>query len=208
LQRHLDLPEDPAQMLFMHSGRLLERRGSDLLLELVPELRRLNAQLVVMGHGDRGLEQAWSGLARHYPNRVATVIGDDEHLLHLMVAAADVVITPSRFEPCGLDQLHGMRYGTVPVVHMTGGLADSVIDFGPDRVPAADATGFGFEGTLAAPMIEAIERATGVYRNAPQDWQWLVGNGMRRDFSWTKSAQRYEAQYLEAIQHSREFGGG
>ena len=206
LQRRLDLPIDPEQMLFVHNGRLLERRGADLLLELVPELKRLNAQLVVMGQGDRALEQAWGNMARRHPDRTAVVIGNDEPLHHLMVAAADAMITPSRFEPCGLDPLHGMRYGAVPVVHETGGLADSVVDVGPDRVMVPNATGFCFEGILPSPMIEAIERACTVFRRTPRDWHLLVRNGMERDFSWPHSARRYEALYLEAIQHHQEFG--
>lgn len=201
LQRHLDLPESGETPLIGHAGRLLERRGSDILLDIVPELDRLDAQLVVLGRGDRVLEQSWGRAASRWPRRVAVVIGDDESLLHQLEAAADLFVIPSRFEPCGLDQLHSMRYGAVPVARHTGGLADSVIDAGNINPPPPEATGFCFDSPEPGALVAVLRRALARYRERGTYWETLIRNGMQHDFGWARSATSYESLYREAQAH-------
>jgi starch synthase len=201
LQRRLDLDETPQSTMLVHAGRLLPRRGCDQLLELVSRLGTLDAQLVVMGQGDRLLEDALSHAARRGPGRMATVIGNDEALLHMMEAGADIFLIPSRFEPCGLDQLHSLRYGTIPVAHRTGGLTDTIDDVGTETLPAPGATGFCYEGSQATDLATAVERAIQLSREHPEQWQLVQRNGMSRDFGWTRSATRYQALYQEAQQY-------
>lgn len=204
LQRAMDLPESNDIPLIGHAGRLLERKGSDILLQIVPELDRLDAQLVVIGQGDRDLEQAWGRAASRFPRRVAVVIGSDEPLLHQLEAAADLFVVPSRFEPCGLDQLHSMRYGAIPVARHTGGLADSVIDAGNINPPPPEATGFCFDSPEPGALLATLRRALARYREQGPYWEALMQNGMRRDFGWSRSALSYESLYLEALKHRDE----
>jgi starch synthase len=209
VQRRLDLDESAQKTLLIHAGRLLHRRGSDQLLELVPRLQMLDAQLVVMGQGERLLGDALSHAARRNPGRMATIIGNDEAQLHLLEAGADMFLIPSRFEPCGLDQLHSLRYGTIPVAHRTGGLTDTIEDVGSVAVPASGATGFCYEGSLAMDLVTCVERAIRLSRDNPEQWQLVQRNGMARDFGWTRSATRYQALYQEAVQdHAFDRNGG
>ncbi len=201
LQRHLDLPESADIPLIGHAGRILPRRGSDLLLDVVPELEQLDAQLVVLGRGDRELEQSWGRAGSRWPRRVAVVIGDDDPLLHQLEASADMFLIPSRFEPCGLDQLHSMRYGTIPIVRRTGGLADSVIDGGNINPPPPEATGFCFESPDAGDLVATLRRALARFREQGPYWDTLMRNAMARDFGWPRSAALYEALYQEALVH-------
>lgn len=201
LQRWVDLDESEQSTLLIHAGRLLPRRGSDQLLELVPRLQALDAQLVILGRGERLLEDALSHAARRDPGRMATVIGNDDTLLHLMEGGADMLLMPSRFEPCGLDQLHSLRYGTVPVTHRTGGLNDTVVDVGSEDLPDSGATGFCYEGSQTSDLVKAVERAVDLMRNNPEQWNMLQRNGMSLDFGWKRSATRYQILYQEAMQH-------
>jgi starch synthase len=203
LQRWVDLEESEQTVLLVHAGRLLVRRGSDQLLELVPRLQALNAQLMVLGRGERLLEDALSHAARRSPGRIATVIGNDDGLLHLMEGGGDLFLMPSRFEPCGLDQLHSLRYGTVPVAHRTGGLTDTVEDVGSQGLPVPGATGFCYEGSQTADLVSSVERALGLLRQDPEQWRAIQRNGMRRDFGWQRSATRYQLLYQEATQQLR-----
>jgi len=201
LQRHLGLPESVDTPLIGYAGRLLERRGSDILLEIVPELERLDAQLVVLGQGDRELEHAWGRAASRWTRRLAVVIGNDEPLLHQLEAAADLFVIPSRIEPCGLDQLHSMRYGAIPIARHTGGLADSVIDAGNINPPPAEATGFCFDSPEPGVLLATLRRALARYREQGTYWETLLRNGMQRDFGWPRSAASYESLYGEALEH-------
>jgi starch synthase len=192
LQTELALAVDDGPPLLGVISRLAAQKGIDLLVDVAAELLdTTDAQLVVLGSGDPGLEAALVQLRERHPRRVAVRLGFDDGLAHRIEAGADVFLMPSRYEPCGLSQLYSLRYGTVPVVHATGGLADTVVDYDP----AGDAgTGFAFRSFGRAPFLDAIRRALAVRRDAGR-WNALVARGMAADFSWDVAAGRYRALY-------------
>jgi starch synthase len=184
LQRRMGLVVDPAVPLFGQVGRMTGQKGVDLLLEAAAPLVSLG-QLAILGAGDRQLEQALAALARRHPGRVAVQIGFDERLAHLVEAGADLFLMPSRYEPCGLNQMYSQRYGTPPIVHATGGLADTVQD---------GSTGFVFRRFTAGDFLEAAGRALRCYAQ-PAAWRAVQRAGMQRDFSWNAAARRYADLY-------------
>jgi len=186
---------DDAPLLGM-IARLVEQKGADLVIEAAPDLLRAGAQLAVLGQGEAHFEDALRALAAQHPGAIAVRIGFDEGLAHRIEAGADLFLMPSRFEPCGLNQLYSMRYGTPPVVRRTGGLADSVRD--PQDVPAGEATGFVFDLPESGAMLDAVQRALAAFRD-PAAWRRLQRNGMRADFSWRASAQAYLDVYRRAV---------
>lgn len=199
LQRRLQLPEKPDTPLLGLVSRFAEQKGIDLVLEAAPELLRQGAQLVLLGSGDGALERAARTLAKKHPQKVAVHIGYDEGLAHLIEAGADLFLMPSRFEPCGLNQLYSLRYGTLPVVRRTGGLADTVIH--TDRQSLADgtATGFVFEHPTADGLIWAVKQALACYAK-PACRTRVMSNAMAQDFSWDRSARQYQQIYRQAIE--------
>jgi starch synthase len=148
----------------------------------------------VLGTGEPGLEATFRALAGEFPGRVGTIIGYDEPLAHLMQGAGDAILIPSRFEPCGLTQLYGLRYGCVPIVARTGGLADTVIDANIAALNAGVATGFQFTPVDAAPLAGAIRRATQLMQNRAA-WTAIQRQGMKSDVSWDRSAALYADLY-------------
>jgi starch synthase len=190
LQAEMGLPVRPDVPLAAVVSRLTEQKGTDLLVAAIPELLSREAQLVVLGSGDRGLEANLARAARERPDRLAVRIGFDEGLAHRIEAGADVFLMPSRFEPCGLNQMYSLRYGTVPVVRSVGGLHDTVEDYdGWNR-----GTGFKFRDYHPAALLLAVRRALEVHRDR-RAWRGLVARGMAEDFSWERSAASYEALY-------------
>ena len=175
-------------------GRLTHQKGLDLLAHIVPELLRVPVQLALLGSGEHELEESFRALALAAPDQVAVRIAFDEGLAHRIEAGADLFIMPSRFEPCGLNQLYSLRYGTLPVVHATGGLADTVTDTGPNSLQAGTANGFSFEGANSAALLDAIERAVEAWGDT-QLWQSLQRQAMQQDHSWRKSAEAYRKTY-------------
>ena len=198
LQAELGLDADPAAPLLAFIGRLVEQKGIDLMLAALPVLLGHPAQAVMLGSGDPAYEAALAALADAHPGRLAVRIGYDEALAHRIEAGADVFLMPSRFEPCGLNQMYSLRYGTVPVVRDVGGLADTVVDATPDTLANGSATGFGFSDADAAALVGAARRALAAQADAPL-WARLQLTGMRRDFSWRHSARAYEQLYRDAI---------
>ncbi|KAB2838285.1 MAG: glycosyltransferase, partial [Burkholderiales bacterium] len=194
LRQALKLDEEPGHMLIGMVGRLTEQKGVDLVLAAVADILALPAQLALLGTGDKRLQEAWRELASRHPGRVAAIIGFDETLAHRIEAGADLFLMPSRFEPCGLNQMYSMRYGTPPVVHAVGGLADTVVDASPENLATGSATGFCFHAPEVPAMLGALRRACALWadRNA---WQGLMVNGMCRDFGWTPVAEAYLALY-------------
>jgi starch synthase len=200
LQQEMGLPEDENAFLFGHIGRLVEQKGVDLILGILPGLiKQQNTQLVLLGSGDSRLEQALRAVAEEHPDRVAAFIGYDEQLAHRVEAGCDCFLMPSRFEPCGLNQLYSLRYGTVPIVHRTGGLADTVVDATPRNLLDDKATGFVFNQPNEGALWRAIERAIEFHRRPPVWWEKLATNGMKQDFSWEASAIHYLEIYRQAI---------
>ena len=175
-------------------SRLVDQKGFDLLAQLPDRLLALDATYVLLGSGERRYESFWQDLATRHPTRVAVRIGFDEALAHLIEGGSDIFLMPSRFEPCGLNQMYSLRYGTVPVVRATGGLADTVIDHA-----AADGTGNGFTFVSYEPaaLEDALDRAIRTYRDA-ETWRRLQQAGMRQDHSWNASAREYVKVYRRA----------
>ena len=194
LQARMGLAPAPERPLFGFVGRLTEQKGTDLVAAVAPALAAAPAQLVVLGTGERELEAAVRAAARAHPDAVAVEIAFDEPLAHLIEAGADAFLMPSRFEPCGLNQLYSQRYGTPPIAHATGGLADSIVDCSPATLAAGAASGFLFGEPTAAALAGAIARALAAYRDPPT-WRALQRHGMARDSSWDAAAGAYVHLY-------------
>ena len=200
LQEEFGLPQDEKALLFGYIGRLVEQKGVDLILATLPRLlTQPRVQIVLQGTGDKKLEAALRQAQRQHPSRVAVFLGYDEAKAHRIEAGSDCFLMPSRFEPCGLNQLYSLRYGTVPIVHRTGGLADTVVDASPANLEAGTATGFVFEHANLEGLWYAMHQAVNLRNRSLDEWQQLAITGMRQDFSWNASAHRYETLYLEAI---------
>ena len=199
LQRKTGLEVNPDAILFGHIGRMVYQKGVDLISDIVPRLMEEDdTQLVILGSGERGLERAVRNEATRFAGRMSVTIAYDEPLSHLIEAGADAFLMPSRFEPCGLNQMYSLRYGTVPVVHRVGGLADSVVDATPAHILTETATGFVFSQASAEGLWEAVSRAIGYYRRPGIWWEKLAVQGMQQDFSWNSSARHYLGCYREA----------
>ncbi|MCX8048949.1 MAG: glycogen synthase GlgA [Methylohalobius sp.] len=198
LAEHLNLPLRAESPLLAFIGRLVAQKGIDLILQALPYLIRYPFQFVFLGSGERDFEQGLLYWARRYPGQVAVHLGYDEALAHLVEAGADLFLMPSRFEPCGLNQMYSQRYGTVPIVHRTGGLADTVVDATPDRLANRAATGVSFEHPSVGALLEAVKRAWLLY-SQPSLWHSLQQTGMLRDFSWRRSAAEYCWLYQQAL---------
>ena len=185
LQRRLNLAEDAALPLIGTVCRFTQQKGVDLIAAAAEEIVGLPAQLCLLGRGERELESALAALAARHPRAVAVAIGFNEELAHLIEAGADLFLMPSRFEPCGLNQMYSQRYGTPPVVRSTGGLADTVTD---------GETGFVFERAESAGLVEAVRRGVAAYRDERR-WREIQRRGMARDFSWSAAARQYADLY-------------
>ena len=175
--------------------RLVEQKGIDWVLAAMSVLlAETDACFVLLGSGQAAYEQKLARLAKQHPQRVFVEIGYDEPLAHLIEAGADLFLMPSRFEPCGLNQMYSLRYGTPPVVFKTGGLADTVVDTNEATLKDARATGFVFDTPEVASFLDAIRRALELYRQ-PKQWRRLQQTGMRQSFDWSESADHYLALY-------------
>jgi len=190
LRREFHLPETN-QPLVAVIGRMASQKGFDLIEEAIPGLMKIGLQLVVLGTGDREMEERFQTLRDRFPEQIGLHIGFDEALAHRIEAGADMLVMPSRYEPCGLSQLYSLRYGTVPIVTKTGGLADTVVPFLPRRGNIDHATGFQIKEHTAKAVIAAIREAVEVYSNKAT-WNRLIDNGMSVDVSWRRSARAYE----------------
>lgn len=195
LQEEMGLAAEPELPLLAHIGRLVEQKGVDLILGAIAALpENAEYQLAILGSGERHLERALLDAAQRHPGRIAIRIGYDEALAHRIEGGADLFLMPSRFEPCGLNQIYSLHYGTVPLVHRVGGLADSVVDAIDHTLAAGIATGFVFDHPDAFDLRMAIQRALTLYRDR-KAWRKLMMNGMAQDFSWDNSARQYATLY-------------
>lgn len=193
LQRELGLPILDVPLLAV-IGRLTFQKGFDLLLDILPELMALDLQLVVLGTGDSHLEQQFLRAKESYPQTIGLTLGFNEALAHRIEAGSDMLIMPSRYEPCGLSQLYSLRYGTVPIVRRTGGLADTVTPFRPSTIKSGCATGFHFIDPSPDALLSAILLALHIYEERDV-WRSLVTSGMNADLSWDQSARSYVGLY-------------
>ena len=180
--------------LFCVISRLTDQKGMDLLLQTVDGLVDLGARLAVLGSGDAALEDGFRAAWARHPGKVSIITGYNEQLSHLMQGGCDAILIPSRFEPCGLTQLYGLRYGCVPVVSRIGGLADTVIDANPAALAAEVATGVVFDAGSAHALYEAIRRTVRLYHD-DKAWRKIQRRGMKSDVSWDTSAARYAELY-------------
>jgi starch synthase len=179
--------------LFGLVGRFTHQKGIDLVLDIADALVALPAQLVVAGTGERELEARAGACAARHPGQVAAFVGFDEAFAHLVEAGADAFLMPSRFEPCGMNQMFSQRYGTPPIVHATGGLVDSVLPVTDASAPG-DATGFAFAPASSAALLDCVRQAAALWRDRAA-WRTVQRNGMARDFGWRASARQYKALY-------------
>lgn len=175
-------------------GQFTPQTGLDLVARIADVLVTSGARLVVLGQGETEMEQGFRALASRYPNRLAVNIGYDEALAHRVIAGSDIFVMPSRSEPCGLNQMCSLRYGTVPVVAAVGGLADSVADAGQRGIATGATTGFAMRRFGPTSLAVAIGKAMAVYPNGSL-WETLQRNGMRQDFSWARAAEQYRRLY-------------
>jgi starch synthase len=182
--------------LFGAVTRLTPQKGFDLLLAALPGLLALGGRLVLLGSGDAGLEAGFSAAARTHTGRVGVEIGYDEALSHLLIAGCDAILVPSRFEPCGLTQLYALRYGALPIVRRTGGLADTVVDANAVTLADDSATGFAFDDSTPDGLLSAVQRAVELYGDKAI-WRRVVRRAMTQDFSWAAAARQYLALYAE-----------
>jgi starch synthase len=196
---------DTAGLADDHSGRpvigvlsrLTDQKGFDLVAAAAEDLMSFDAFWVMLGSGDRRYEDMWRRLAARFPQRVSATIGFDERLAHRIEAGSDMFLMPSRFEPCGLNQMYSLRYGTVPIVRSTGGLADTV-----KHVSEPDGNGFKFSGYAPADLVSTVRRAVELFRNRVE-WGKIQQNGMKLDFSWDASAREYVKVYEGAAAAAR-----
>jgi len=202
VQRELGLPNREVPLLAV-IGRLTPQKGFDLLLEVISELVALDVQIAVLGTGDQQLEREFLLAKSRYPNQVGVVIGFSEGLAHRIEAGADMLVMPSRYEPCGLSQLYSLRYGTVPIVRRTGGLADTIVPFKPVTAQDEIATGFHFIDPSDEALLTTLLLAIQIYKNQEQ-WHKLIRVGMNTDVSWTRATKQYIQLYESLLQRSQE----
>ena len=195
LQEELGLSAAPNRPLFTMVTRLVEQKGIDLLWPLLSQLAKRQLQLAILGSGSPDLEKALSAWSQKIPRAFSLTLAYDTALSHRLTAGADFMLVPSRFEPCGYNQMFAQRYGTVPIVSSTGGLKDTVVE---DSLDLGKETGFLFSGRNGDGLLPAVDRALKVY-SRPQVFQRIQSNGMKRDFSWNRSARSYVKLYQEAI---------
>ena len=196
IQQHFGLPVKEDVLVLGLISRLVAQKGIDLTIEAIATLldKGADIQLVCLGSGEADYEQSLRVLRAKYPDKVGVTIGYNEQLAHQIEAGADVFLMPSRFEPCGLNQLYSLRYGTLPLVRNTGGLADSVVDAFGDDLKNNFATGFKFQEPTAEALEETLNRAITLFHH-PRIWRRIILTAMAQDYSWAKSAQAYHALY-------------
>jgi len=199
LQQRFKLEPDPGVAVIAMVGRTVQQKGIDLVIEILPELMELPLQLVILGSGEKKYEQTLKQWHSLYPDRIALTLGYDEPLAHLIEAGSDLFLMPSRFEPCGLNQMYSQRYGTVPIVRRVGGLADTVEDATLDNLIEARASGVVFDEAEAEELLAAVKKALALFAN-PAIWAQIRKAGMDKDFSWRKSALKYLDLYHLATQ--------
>lgn len=198
LQQELGLPVDPNCPLLIMVSRLVEQKGLDLLNHILAELLCCPVQLAVLGTGEARYEAMFQEMVSRFPDRFALRLEFSRALAHRFYAGGDLLLFPSKFEPCGLTQMIAMTYGTLPLVRETGGLADSVRGY---KAFGKEADGFSFPNYNAHELLFTVKEAIGLYRDNRQVWMQLQQNAYTRDFSWQRSAEQYVQVYERACRH-------
>jgi starch synthase len=199
LQRKYGFEENPRTPLLAMVSRLVDQKGLDLIALTARDLLREDIQLVVLGEGNPVYHEMLARLRHDFPRQVGVSITHDETLAHEIEAGADMFLMPSQYEPCGLNQLYSLKYGTVPIVRATGGLADTVVDATPANRAQGTATGFTFVVYSPPAFLDTVKRALDMYRNLPDEWLALQRAGMRQDWSWDRSAAHYDKLYRSLV---------
>ncbi len=195
LQNHFGLPTDPDRPVLGMVARLVSQKGLDLVMSAAPGFLDLGCQLVFLGDGDREYHDQLQSFRDKHPNQVGIYLGFHEPLAHLVEAGSDLFLMPSRYEPCGLNQIYSLKYGTPPVVRATGGLADTIVNASEENMAANRGTGFSFVDYTASALFETVKWAVGLMRTRPDDFHKIVVRAMQQDWSWDRSAAEYEAMY-------------
>lgn len=189
-------------------SRLVHQKMPDVLLEALPTLLESSVQFALVAEGDSLYQEGFRELEARYPGQVGVRLGYDEPLAHRLIAGADMLLHPSRFEPCGLVPIYAMRYGTIPIVRRSGGMMDTITDTSPETLTSATATGFTFDAATATELMACTRRAVALY-GQPIAWRKFQLSAMQQDFSWRKSAERYAALYravLDKVDPSKGLG--
>jgi len=197
LQNHYGLALSN-QLLLGFIGRLVEQKGIDLIVTLIPKLKQLSAQLVILGSGENTIETQLKQLATQYSDVFSVKIGYDETLAHQIEAGIDAFLMPSKFEPCGLNQMYSLRYGSIPIVTNVGGLSDSVVGVNKKTLAAHTATGFVFNEPTASEFLITLNSAIALYKQ-PKKWASVVKTGMTQNFGWQTSARQYLKLYQSVL---------
>ena len=198
LQKELNLPVDKSTPMMGMVSRLVEQKGLDIILQTLEALLSMPVQLVILGTGETHYEILLLEWAQKYPDKLKVIIGYDESLAHQIEAASDIYMMPSTFEPCGLNQLYSLRYGTLPIVTQVGGLADTVTDASKENIENKTANGFVLTKKSPADFLDTAKRALDLYRK-PELWRQLQITAMSSDFSWQTSAEHYISLYQQAM---------
>jgi len=203
LQEELGLPVEANVPLVGFVGRLAEQKGIDLVADVMQQwVHDRPVQWAILGTGERKYHELFADLARRHPARVSARLQFSNPLAHRIEAGADLFLMPSRYEPCGLNQLYSLKYGTLPIVRATGGLADTITDATPDAVAQGTANGFSFGEYAAHALARTLERAIAAYGNT-SDWPRLIRTGMHQNWSWQRSAEQYVALYQSIVARKR-----
>ena len=198
LQKQLSLPVDANIPMIGMISRLVQQKGLDIILQSLPSLLTMPIQLVILGTGEAHYEQQLIEWANRHTERFKVIIGYDESLSHMIEAASDIYLMPSTFEPCGLNQMYSLRYGTLPIATNVGGLADTVVNASEENIEDGTANGFILKNQTATALLAAVQHALSLYQQ-PQLWRQLQTNAMSEDFSWVSSADHYISLYQQAL---------
>ena len=199
LQSYFGLAINPGVPMLGMVARLVEQKGIDLVVKAADDLLKLPVQMAILGDGDPNYIAKLYAIRERYPDRVGLFIGFDEDLAHTIEAGSDLFLMPSQFEPCGLNQIYSLRYGTPPVVRTTGGLADTITDTTEESLAAGEPTGFRFQAYTPQALAGTVRWATHLYHDRPDTFLRIVRNGMRADWSWDRAAKAYEKLFHHLV---------
>lgn len=195
LQREVGLPVKDVPVIGLIS-RLVSQKGLDIIADVINEIMSLDMQFILLGSGDAYYENLFKKVMEKYPEKMGLNLGFNANLAQRIYAGCDMFLMPSKFEPCGLGQLISLRYGTIPIVRSTGGLADTIKEF---SLETGEGNGFSFKEYSSKELLSTIQRAISVYNNHPDAWKALIQTALKSDFSWSKSAERYLELYYVSI---------
>jgi starch synthase len=200
LQKELGLPQLPSAPLVASIGRLDEQKGIDLIAEVMQRwVQTSDVQWVILGTGQPKFQKQFESLAGRFPEKVSARMEFSNALAHRIEAGADIFLMPSKYEPCGLNQMYSLRYGTIPIVRETGGLADTIVGYGGVQAESSAANGFSFQEFSALALSETLRRACDLFRLHPDEWKKLIETGMAQDWSWGRSARKYVELYEKSL---------